>query len=221
MVELSLSTKESEVYNEIHHNLYEWGVNRQENEHVRFRKKVIKEAIANLSKQFDEPLDYSVLKKEKFPKNYNDAYEHVLRKDEVPTNVHNFIDRLDVDAYPEPYHRRRDRITHKVVYSPGDIRGYIVKREYKQFRSEQLDPLNRYSFVKTTEEEIFFERWFVDNDVASSQGLLLEAVLACHALQFEACYNCKCRKTLRWNGGGSSSWQDIVCTECGKYTYQK
>jgi len=107
MVELSLSTKESEVYNEIYHNLYEWGVNRQDNEHVRFRKKVIKEAISNLSKELDEPLDYSMLKKEKFPKNYNDAYEHVLRKEDVPANVYNYIDRLDIDAYPEPYRRLR------------------------------------------------------------------------------------------------------------------
>ena len=51
---------------------------------------------------------------------------------------------------------------------------------------------------------------------ASKIGILMEALVACHALASEACYNCKFRKSLRWNGGANASWQDMICTNCGK-----
>ena len=70
---------EKEIRNELLHSLYEFGVNRFDNEHVKFRQRAIRDCLALLSQKSDEPIDYQALKRENFPKNYNDAYEHVLR----------------------------------------------------------------------------------------------------------------------------------------------
>ena len=42
-----------------------------------------------------------------------------------------------------------------------------------------------------------------------------EITVACYALQHEVCFNCKCRNALRWNGGSSTFWQDLVCIASG------
>ena len=65
---------------------------------------------------------------------------------------------------------------------------------------------------------MFHDRWlFFDEEdgTGGDLGLLYEITLACHALQHEVCFNCKCRNALRWNGGSSISWQDLVCIACG------
>lgn len=47
-------------------------------------------------------------------------------------------------------------------------------------------------------------------------GTIFEALVACHVIYSEACYNCKFRNVLRWNGGSDlvSSWADLVCIQC-------
>ena len=47
----------------------------------------------------------------------------------------------------------------------------------------------------------------------------MEAIVCCHALKNIPCTNCKLLKALRWAGGGKSSWQDMICIECGA-TYE-
>ena len=134
----------------------------------------------------------------------------MLRHDEYDGDIFECTDELKLhDIYPEPYYRLRDRQT-------GKVYAYKKKDAFKMYTPEQLDPLRRWKFDLISYEEHLFERWFVDDDHASKLGTLMEALVACHALAPEACYNCKFRKTLRWNGGGSGSWQDMLCIECGK-----
>ncbi|KAL7538859.1 hypothetical protein ACHAXR_011420 [Thalassiosira sp. AJA248-18] len=173
-------------------------------------KRAIRDCVANLSKTFDDPIDYKVLKK--FPKNYSDAYEHVLRNDEVSDQIFCCSDKLNGGGYLEPFFRCHDRRT-------GAFTGYKLKNEYQGFSSRELDPLYRFQFDEISNENLFYQRWFVDEDDASADGVLFEAMLACHALQYEPCYDCKCLNALRWNGGGSASWQDMICIKCGA-TYE-
>ena len=203
---------EKKVRHELLHSLYEWGVNGSHSEHVKFRRKVIEEGVAYLSKKSDEAINYQALKREKFPKNCSDAYEHVLRNDNVCGQVYTSRDKLNGNCYLQPYYRLRWRTS-------GEVKGYKLKAEYQGFSPEQLDPLYRFQFNPIAEEDLFFERWFVCDNDAACDGVLFEAVVACHALKSEPCYNCKFQKALRWNGGGSASWQDMICTNCGA-TYE-
>jgi len=81
---LPMESIEKEICDELVHSLYEMGVNRSDRDHTQFRKWAIRDCKAYLSKVSDEQLDYQSLKTQKFPKNSNDAYEHVLRHDDVP-----------------------------------------------------------------------------------------------------------------------------------------
>lgn len=157
---------------------------------------MVRDCVAALTETDDGHVHYKAFKSERFPNNYNDAYEHVLRHDDVSKNPYTYSDSLAC-AYPEPYHRFRDRNTGKVVFAPGEPNGYRLSKGFQSYTSEELNPLSRFRFNQTTQEELFFERWFVDDNEASSHGVLFEAVLACHALASESCYNCKCRKALQ------------------------
>eukprot|EP00581_Thalassiosira_minuscula_P002491 CAMPEP_0183737128 /NCGR_PEP_ID=MMETSP0737-20130205/51098_1 /TAXON_ID=385413 /ORGANISM="Thalassiosira miniscula, Strain CCMP1093" /LENGTH=389 /DNA_ID=CAMNT_0025971333 /DNA_START=90 /DNA_END=1255 /DNA_ORIENTATION=+ len=206
---------EKEVCNELVHSLHEWGVNRRYGDHAKFQQKAMRDCVANLSRKSKGFNNHKSLQNERFPKDYNEAYEHVLWNDEVPEKVYTYTDKLsDIEGYPEPFLRRRDQRT-------GEVWGYKVRREYQRCSSQELDPLQRFQFQELTKERLLFEEWFVDDNEDSSQGVLFEAILTCHVLQFEACYSCKFQKALRWNGGSSSSWQDIICTnsDCGA-TYE-
>ncbi|KAL9187322.1 hypothetical protein ACHAXT_001425 [Thalassiosira profunda] len=198
---------EKEACEELQHSLHEMGVNRSDDEHVKFRKRAIKTCIADLSRM-DKRIDFQALKKEAFPKTYGEAYAHVLRNDTVSgEQIYLYNDDLDVDGFPEPFCRWFDRRT-------GEVIAYQRKQEYQRFSSAQLDPFQRFGFNETTEEELFFERWFVDDDDAACDGVLFEAILACHAVQSVPCFNCKFKKALRWTGGGNSAWTDMICTNC-------
>jgi hypothetical protein len=98
---------------------------------------------------------------------------------------------------------------------------YKIKPEYNGHSSDELDPLERFTFQEVSKEESFFQEWFIidDENDASHLGLFYEAFLACHALQHAQCFSCKYSKSLRWNGGGTSSWQDLVCITCNS-TYE-
>ncbi|GFH55984.1 hypothetical protein CTEN210_12460 [Chaetoceros tenuissimus] len=105
------------------------------------------------------------------------------------------------------------RFHDKLLKAPR-VTTYRRKKEYKSYSCEELDPLYRFTFRKIPKEQNLFRRWFVDDNQDAKDGNLFEAIVACHALPHESCYNCKGRNVLRWNGGDGSSWQDIVCVSC-------
>ncbi|KAK1747324.1 hypothetical protein QTG54_001287 [Skeletonema marinoi] len=204
---LPMQSIEKEVCDELVHSLLEMGAS--SDVHSKLRQRVIRDCKAYLSSSGD-PIDWQALKALKFPKNYNDAYEHVLRNDDVPDTVTTYKDKLKLDGY-EPFYRNFDRRT-------GVFNGYKLKAEFKAVSPSQLDPFNRFTFDRTSKEETLFDDWFLADD-DSRDGIMYEAVLACHALQAESCHNCKVKNVLRWNGGSGSSWQDLLCTMC-EATYE-
>eukprot|EP00804_Cyclotella_cryptica_P010561 CCRYP_019863-RA/>CCRYP_019863-RA protein AED:0.10 eAED:0.13 QI:0/1/0/1/1/1/2/0/352 len=199
---------------ELQHSMAEWAVSKStsNSEHSAFRSKAIGhlQSFLNVS-----PSNRDSMNKNRFPKDLNSAYEHVLRHDDPPGNITTYSDKLDMQGYLEPYRRQYDRNDKTKVYS------YIMKQEYKRYSSDELDPLERFTFHILSKEEFLFQEWFLvdDENDASHLGLFYETRLACHALQHETCYNCKFKNALRWNGGASSSWQDLVCISC-KSTYE-
>lgn len=200
---------DKEAINELVHSLHEWGLSRTLSEHVTFKRNAVRDCVASISKTA-EPVDFDALKSQKFPTSYKDAYEHVLRHEGYPGDVFLFTDELKLKVtYPAPFFRLRNRLT-------GEVYDYRIRDEYKRFTSKQLDPLCRWEFNLMSLEENLFVSWFVDVNDASKIGILMEALVACHALASEACYNCKFRKSLRWNGGANASWRDMICTNCGK-----
>lgn len=200
---------EKESINEVIHSLHEWGLSSTLKEHVTFIQRAVRNCAACLSKTA-EPVDLAALKSQKFPTSYKDAYEHVLRHDGYPRDVFEHTDKLKlVDTYPAPYFRLLNRQTE-------EVNGYRKRNEYKRFTSAQLDPLCRWEFNLIGLEERLFMDWFIDVNVASRIGVLMEALVACHALASEACYNCKFRRSLRWSGGAMFSWHDMICTNCGE-----
>ncbi len=179
-------------------------------DHFQFRRRAIRDCKAYMSKISNDNINYQAISALKFPKNYNDAYQHVLRNEDMPDIVGTYSDKLESEGY-EPYFRRFDQRT-------GNFNGYTLKQEFKAYLPSQLDPLNRFTFNRCSKEEKLFNEWFLADD-DSMDGLVFEAVLACHALQAESCHNCKYKNALRWNGGSGSSWQDLVCTNC-EATYE-
>ena len=211
----TMENLEKEAIIELKYSLHEIGLTSTSSEHVTFIKRAVRECVACMSESA-EPINFDALMVHKFPRTYKDAYEHVLRHDGYPDRVlYTYTDALNLnDIYPMPYLRQRNLHT-------GVVYDYRKRDDYKRFTSGQLDPMNRWKSNLISFEELLFVRWFVDDDYASRIGILVEALVACHALYFEACYKCKFRKSLRWNGGASSSWQDMICTNCGKMSLAK
>ena len=100
---LAMEALEKDICSELLHSLHEWGVNPSNREHVKFRQRVIRDCVANLSKKSKEPINYKALTSERFPKNYNDAYKHVLLHDEVLDKLYSGTDSLSGMGYPEPF----------------------------------------------------------------------------------------------------------------------
>ena len=211
----TMENLEKEAIIELKYSLHEIGLTSTSSEHVTFIKRAVRECVACMSESA-EPINFDALMVHKFPRTYKDAYEHVLRHDGYPDRVlYTYTDALNLnDIYPMPYLRQRNLHT-------GVVYDYRKRDDYKRFTSGQLDPMNRWKSNLISFEELLFVRWFVDDDYASRIGILVEALVACHALYCEACYKCKFRKSLRWNGGASSSWQDMICTNCGKMSLAK
>lgn len=204
---MSMSSIAKDVREELQHSLREWGVGGEHESHVNLRRDVIRKGIMCLSETLSQPRDF--LRYTKFPtSSYSAAYEHVLRHDEITSQVYSYTDSLRGEGYLNPFYRTFNRMTGKFSYKRKD--------EYRGHSVQELDPQQRFKFTPMTEEELLFDRWFLDDNTSSSEGLLFEAVVACHALKNKvSCHNCKCVNTLRWFGGGQASWQDLVCISCG------
>jgi len=198
---------ERKVREELLYSLGEWGVSGAHDEHVKFKRIAIEEALVNLHVK-EKPFSYRTMKAEKFPTDMNEAYEHILRQEDVPYKIYAHTDILEMEGFLNPFWRRYDRM--------AKLMRYERTPQYRGFTSASLNPLNRFQFRPTTKTDLFFKRWFVTEvgGTASDLGMLFETAIACHALHHESCYNCKCQNTLRWNGGSGASWQDLICTEC-------
>ena len=197
---------------ELAHTFEEWGVNGNHNQHLEFRKSVYEEA-KRMIETGSTPTNYSKLKNLTFPTESTKAVEHVCRSDlrEKLPDSHRYLleDKLasivDDKGCMMPFFR---------VYAKNTVICYKRQPEFKGFSiRNELDPFHRFSFRQVSQAELWYNRWFLSG-VDSNAGTIFEARLACYALQSEACFECKYRNTLRWNGGVGASWQDLVCIQC-------
>jgi hypothetical protein len=131
-----------------------------------------------------------------------DTIIHVLAKELDGYFYDDIEDTLDLH-YP-PFNSRTNKAK-KVVF--------LRRPDFEKFNREQLDPFQR--FTKTTYEAPahFFRRW---SNKSRLSGTIFEALVACHLIYSNTCYNCKYPNVLRWNGGidCASSWADLVCIRC-------
>ena len=203
------------VQEELTHLLYEWGVNGESKQHVKFRR-MIYEIGRSMVHDRRTTIDYTKLKFASFPKDPTEAIEWVLRKDinserDVET-LYIATDSLNVyEIMPRPYLRRFAR--RKASHVSSQVIGYSRRKGYESFRPEQLDPFKRLKYLRIKESDFWFRRWYLST-ADQDAGKIFEARLACRAIHHEACFQCKYRNTLRWYGGSEASWQDLVCTEC-------
>mmetsp|Transcript_25208 Transcript_25208/g.37333 ORF Transcript_25208/g.37333 Transcript_25208/m.37333 type:complete len:177 (-) Transcript_25208:651-1181(-) len=113
----------------------------------------------------------------------------------------------NIDDASEPYYRWYNINTRNIEYK--------LKPKFQGMSSQYLYPFDRFRYEKITKEEHFFSKWLVDNgDKTEIGGRLMEAYLSCHVLQYEACFNCNSRKSIIWNVGSESSWQNLICQAC-------
>lgn len=201
--------KESEVLTELNYSLSEWGLGQtghlNRDEHGRLRAKITHAVLAMLNERLDPVYcDFGTLINNKFPNTVEQAYEHVLRNDDMG-NFPLFICHDSIKTSFEPF--RRNSHDHR------EVSHYLRKAHFEKFQLTKLDPLNRFQFERVSKAELFFHRWFVESD-DSRQGVFMEAAIACHAIHHEKCYHCKRPKALRWKGGSADAWQDLVCTKC-------
>lgn len=203
---------ENEIREELDHSLSEWGLaggklaagESTNKAHEKYRRSIIAEGIAMRTRGLDRPLNFAALRSNSsFPKDMQAAYEYVLRHDHVGSPI--YASTSDIDVSGAPFNR---------WYRNNRVVRYQRKLEFKGLPLSSLDPLHRFKFEQISEAELVFNQWFVDDDPSGDQGIVMEAILACHAIHHEACFHCKCRNSLRWNGGGKSSWQDLVCIQC-------
>jgi len=98
-----------------------------------------------------------------------------------------------------------------------NINSFLPKKrpEYVKCSSKELDPFNRFEAVEYPKAEYFFRIWF-DEKLSFINGNVFEAIVSCHAIHKENCYNCKSRRALQWIGGGSTNelWGDMICSKC-------
>jgi hypothetical protein len=201
------------VRDEIVKSLGEWGIRRSEGgEHAKFYGQAIQTAIAH--SQPTQEKNEELFKRMKdfwnepnsMPSDPVDAIIHVLAKElEGVDEGHIFYDTEDkLDLYFQPFYSWTDK-ANKVVFKR--------RLGFEKFKLEQLDPLKRFTETMYKAPEYFFSRW---SNKSSLSGTVFEALVACHVIYTEACYNCKFRKVLRWNGGSDlvSSWADLVCIQC-------
>ncbi|CAB9529371.1 hypothetical protein SEMRO_2483_G328930.1 [Seminavis robusta] len=206
---------EIQVRKELVHTLEEWGVNDlSKKHHADFRSRVLREGVAQFRKT-SRSATFEHLRHERFPKDYEEAIRHFMTCElESAEEIFRYscIDRLD-DVYDVPSFAPYFR-----VYSRSDptkVFGYRIRPAFSSIPKSRLDPFVRFRFrfsgLKVSES--IWQHWFLGSD-AAALGMIFEAILASHAIHNEACFECKSRNSLRWNGGWESSWMDLVCTFC-------
>jgi hypothetical protein len=141
--------------------------------------------------------------------NIEDAVEEVLRAEVQGKEANHCVfysDTLGGIYSNPPYIVRPHRFRPKELF-------VTLNRQFKGLRKSQLDPLERFSPRERTKKEFFLEQW-VDGEEAMVLGHAFEAIVASFATHNIACFFCKRRKTIRWNGGPTAPWTDMECISC-------
>jgi hypothetical protein len=139
-----------------------------------------------------------------------DAVKEVLKAEVQGLEVNRcgfYSDIIGGMAYSNPpYIVRPDRFRPKEHF-------IVLNRQFKGVPKSQLDPLERFSSRKCTKKEVFLEQW-VYGEEAMVLGHVFEAIVASFATHNMACFSCKRRHTIRWNGGPTAPWTDMECMSC-------
>jgi hypothetical protein len=206
---------ETSVRQELVYSLDEWSMNSGGH-----RQHILSEGVAQFGNKNDSAtFEHMRTGDEIFPQEYADAIRFFFRHELQGSKkriICSVTDKLeDIDEYMNrPYYRKYDK-KHK-----SKVFGYGLKENFCKVAKGNLDPKERFIFTLggKSESERAFEDWFLCSE-DSFDGMVFEAVLACHAIYKEACFHCKHRNSLRWNGGADTSWMDLVCVACNS-TYE-
>ena len=210
---------EKEISIELSHCLSEWGVPKDQ-AHLEFRRGVILVGISHFRARgatndssieglltLEEGLSLS--SSSSSLTNINAAYEYYLRHENIAMPLLFCYEDMinNIDDASEPYYRWYNINTRNIEYK--------LKPKFQGISTQYLDPFDRFLYEEISKEEYFFSKWLVDNgDKTEIGGRLMEAYLSCHVLQYEACFNCNSRKSIIWNVGSESSWQNLICQAC-------
>ena len=211
---MSLSAAaEKEAIIELKRELVAWGVDSNEAIHRRFREGVIATVRGcftsiNASYHHKPP---KIVNPEVLPNNDTaKAIRRVLQSTVGDLDIKFCRDIVDTCGTKRPpylvYPRKDD---------PRELTSPKKKFEYKKFSKQQLDPFHRFSVIQYPSKlEYFYDCWVVADEDARLGGLVFEALVSSHAIHSEPCFHCKCRKSLRWNGGPLTPWTDLVYLHC-------
>ena len=205
--ELKLAKRELEM------SLRAWGVDPTQN----YRHKTYEEDAMKKLKAFFviDKVKTFVSKPSILPYKIEDAVEEVLKAEVEGKMVdHCEFPPSDVigsmDYSNPPYFVRPHR------FLPNE-HFITLNRQFKGIPTNHLDPLKRFSSRKCTKKEFFLEQWVngkANDKEAVVLGHVFEAIVASYATHNIACFSCKRRKTIRWNGGPSAPWTDMECMSC-------
>eukprot|EP00505_MAST-04D_sp_SCG-Rhode-Island_P005126 Stramenopile-MAST_4_protein_5126 len=99
---------------------------------------------------------------------------------------------------------------------------FRLKPDFEKLRLPlaNIDPLSRFGFART---QTMYSAAF--NDLSACTGNVFELLVGHHCKNNKSvvCQNKECAQagTIKWNGGGSTSWQDFFCIACGAYYEMK
>jgi hypothetical protein len=199
--QLKVATRELTI------SLRAWGIDRtQSPRHRKFEK----EALSKLTSFFGPRPAAKRSEPRILSQTIVDAVEEVLREEVEGKKANRcefYSDALGGTDYSiPPYIVRPDRFRPKELF-------VTLNRQFKGLPKSQLDPLERFSSRKCTKKELFLGQW-VYGEEAMVQGHVFEAIVASFATHNIACFFCKRRKTIRWNGGPTAPWTDMECISC-------
>ena len=205
-------SSEEEIRYEITRSLKEWSVDPT----TEFYHKTIKTALASF--KFCRDDENNQLSHESdthdFPRDSREAIKYVFLdalkgKKKV---YYTYSDKLD-ESFGSfaPYfsfpNKKDSRYSAHQKFPPLCYKKRLELGHYKQ---QDLDPLNRFKF-RTIDASEYYYLNVVDKGFVL--GTAFEAIVSNYAVHKVACHNCK-MKCLRWNGGPSSAWKDLMCIEC-------